>query len=418
MSFRTDPTLNSWTTTWMPGIALGILGVCLISGAIFAVFWARRKKRNLKASYPTVPVLTSSLPDKSHTLWLHGNTTIKPTHTFAAPPIPSEYAEVTPTIIPKPNNTAPPEPYATVTLQRNGGINNINEANCGNDGRIGRSGGMNGGNSGHSDDSCRKCSASPSSSGDYNAPVRMPMNICEMLPPPPDHPYGSYKPPNNMTIRTNPAALSPHVLRRIPPTPPRWGTLPPPIPNFPQNWIPQDRRQQQQQQQQTDNQNHLYTENEYESGSVLYEQFCRDNEASYFNEGGEPTEEYYRNVNMEFFEDQEFEPSTPPPPCPDSSCGRINSNLRLLANNTNGANGNGNNCIGNGIGGGGGGGGGGRRCYRNAQSRDTSCERNCGGGGGNNSSDDSESGDNRWVPRQRRSRSRSKSGERKYRGDQ
>lgn len=36
----------------MSGIALGILGLCLVGGAIFAIFWARRNKRNMKASYP------------------------------------------------------------------------------------------------------------------------------------------------------------------------------------------------------------------------------------------------------------------------------------------------------------------------------------------------------------------------------
>lgn len=36
----------------MSGIALGILGICLVGGAIFAVFWARRNKRNMKAAYP------------------------------------------------------------------------------------------------------------------------------------------------------------------------------------------------------------------------------------------------------------------------------------------------------------------------------------------------------------------------------
>lgn len=183
-------------------------------------------------------MLTATLPDKQHTLWLHGNPMIKPTHSLA-PPAASEYAEVTPTNhLQKPPlpNSAPPEPYATVTLQR--------------------------GTSGASDDTCAKCSASPSSS-EYNAPMREPMNLCEMLPPPPDHPYGAYKPPNNMTIRTNPTAMSPQVMRRVPPTPPRWGTLPPPIPSFPQTWCqrrPED---------------FFPEENDYESGSVLYEQCCR-----------------------------------------------------------------------------------------------------------------------------------------------
>lgn len=62
------------------------------------------------------PIITTSLPDKQHTLWLHGNTLIKPMHTIAQQPnqIASEYAEVT-QIMPKTNITsAPPEPYATV----------------------------------------------------------------------------------------------------------------------------------------------------------------------------------------------------------------------------------------------------------------------------------------------------------------
>lgn len=36
----------------MSGIALAILGISLISGAIFALFWARKNKRNMKAAYP------------------------------------------------------------------------------------------------------------------------------------------------------------------------------------------------------------------------------------------------------------------------------------------------------------------------------------------------------------------------------
>lgn len=50
--FRTDPTSAAWATTWMSGIALAILGISLISGAIFALYWARKNKRNMKASYP------------------------------------------------------------------------------------------------------------------------------------------------------------------------------------------------------------------------------------------------------------------------------------------------------------------------------------------------------------------------------
>lgn len=60
-------------------------------------------------------MLTASLPDKQHTLWLHGNTLLKPMHSVAAPNVnlASEYAEVT-QIMPKTNMSAPPEPYATV----------------------------------------------------------------------------------------------------------------------------------------------------------------------------------------------------------------------------------------------------------------------------------------------------------------
>lgn len=62
-------------------------------------------------------MLTTSLPDKQHTLWLHGNTLLKPMHSVAAPNLnlgSSEYAEVT-QIMPKTSISAPPEPYATVT---------------------------------------------------------------------------------------------------------------------------------------------------------------------------------------------------------------------------------------------------------------------------------------------------------------
>lgn len=371
-SYRTDPASSGWTSSRMTGLALGILGLCLVSAAIFTVFWARRNKRIMKASYPgnlqlepsfqsfrfiililisKGPSLTSSLPDKQHSLWLHGNTLLKPMHTISPPQIPSEYAEVTQTILPKNiHQAAPPEPYATVTLQRGA----------------------------QSDDSCVKCSASPSSS-EYNAPVREPLNICDVLPPPPNHPYGSYKPPNNMTIRTNPAAMSPQVSRRIPPTPPRWGNQAPPIPTFPQNWQSTDR---QQMPTDVDNNQDCYSENDYESGSVLYEQCCRPNDKNFFIRGGEPTEEYYRNINMEFLEEQEFEPSTPPPPCPDSYNNRINSNLRLLANGQDSPLNN-------------------RRPNRSQGSTQSA------------QSSDSES-DNRWAPRSRRSRSRSKSGDRKY----
>lgn len=172
-----------------------------------------------------------------------------------------------------------------------------------------------------SDDSCIKFSASPSSS-EYNAPIqeRQPLNICDVLPPPPDHPYGAYKPPNNMTIRTNPVAMSPQICRRTAQQS-RWPTLP--VQNYTQNW-------QQNEQQNYHNQSNrnisdmVEEENDYESGSVLYEQCCRpeDNLKSnrnFFNYG-EPTEEYYRNINMEFLDENEFDGhlSPPPEPCPDT----------------------------------------------------------------------------------------------------
>lgn len=49
---RTDPAVGTWATTWMSGIALAILVISLISGAIFALYWARKNKRNMKAAYP------------------------------------------------------------------------------------------------------------------------------------------------------------------------------------------------------------------------------------------------------------------------------------------------------------------------------------------------------------------------------
>lgn len=65
-------------------------------------------------------------------------------------------------------------------------------------------------------------------------------------------------------------------------------------------------------------------ENDYESGSVLYEQCMRTDvdamqpNRNYFSYG-EPTEEYYRNINMEFLEENEFDGHTSPPePCPDT----------------------------------------------------------------------------------------------------
>lgn len=63
------------------------------------------------------PILSAALPDKQHTLWLHGNTILKPLHSVAAPNanLNSEYAEVT-QIVRNTNISAPPEPYATVII--------------------------------------------------------------------------------------------------------------------------------------------------------------------------------------------------------------------------------------------------------------------------------------------------------------
>lgn len=287
---RTDLAVSAWSTSWLSTAALGILGLSLICGAVFALIWACKTKRKMKASYPG-SILTASLADKPHSMWLHGHTLTEPMHSLAAPiaaQMTSEYAEVAPAVNSKIlNNCEPPEPYATVTLQH-GGI--------------------------QSDDSCVKCSLSPSSS-EYNAPIREPLNICDVLPPPPDHPYSSYKTPNNMTIRTNPVPMSPQINRRTSHSTHHWNHTASPIQGYNNGWqepsalgiIGNER-------------NRDYYENEYESGSVLYEQCCRPDEIpnNIFYRGGEPTEEYYRNINMECLIGQEFEPSTPPPPCPDS----------------------------------------------------------------------------------------------------
>lgn len=136
--YRSDPA--TWATTWMSGIALAVLVISLISGAIFALYWARKNKRNMKASYPGMnhnkkksgtinlifiynvslpkagPILTANqtLVDKQHTLWLHGNTLLKPMHSVNVPDanLSSEYAEVA-QIMPK--SSVQPEPYATVS---------------------------------------------------------------------------------------------------------------------------------------------------------------------------------------------------------------------------------------------------------------------------------------------------------------
>lgn len=268
--------------------------------------------------------------------------------------MPTEYRDNTMTKPLSKSNfqTVPPEPYATVTLQRNIQL----------------------------DETFAKCASSPNSS-EYNVPVRVPLNLCDVLPPPPDHPYGSYKPPTNMTIRTNPTALSPHVTRKGTQVSPRWGTMPPPIPTFPQNWSP-DR---QMMPRDVENNQDCDSENDYESSSVLYEQCFHVNDKGFFSREGEPTEQYYRNINMEYLE-EDFESATPPPPCPDSSLypTSMNSNLRLLSiGQTSPLN-----------------------TRRPIRSQNSSIQSNC-------NSSDSES-DNRWAPRTRRNRSRSKSGDRKY----
>lgn len=251
----------------------------------------------MKASYPSA-TLPTNLIDKEQT-WLHGSTLLKnpPLATYQTQqslPMPishneneqqlSEYAEVT--------NSAPPEPYATVTLQRAIGGN-------------------------HSDDSCLKNSTSSPSSSEYNAPVHeQSVNYCDTMLPKmhQEHTYEAYKPPNNMTIRTNPTAISSPIIRRVPNIPPRWDSHAPPIPDFPHNWY--NERIQSNAMQNINAVNNDYnksnidafSENDYEYGSVLYEQ-CNGN--TFFNVGGEPTEEYYRNINMEFLEQQKYEMSPP-----------------------------------------------------------------------------------------------------------
>lgn len=62
--YRTDPASSGWTSSRMTGLALGILGLCLVSAAIFTVFWARRNKRIMKASYPGNSIEKPALHDK------------------------------------------------------------------------------------------------------------------------------------------------------------------------------------------------------------------------------------------------------------------------------------------------------------------------------------------------------------------
>ncbi|XP_055589281.1 roundabout homolog 2-like [Uranotaenia lowii] len=379
---RSDPTPSYWMSSWMSGTALVILCVGLIGGAVFAIFWTVRKKQSVKASYPG-PSVTTIIPDKQHTLWLHGNTLVKPSHSLD-PPSTSEYAELTNnTQQMKSNNCIPPEPYATVTLQRGGTI---------------------------SEESCMKCANSPVSS-EYNAPMREPINISDVLPPPPDHPYGTYRPPTSMTIRTNPAALSPQMMRKNHPPPPmpnRWDTMPPPIPSFPQNWI----RPRHMNPALTMNNAEMYTENDYESGSVLYEQCYRPDQMPpvmpppnghhFFGRGGEPTEEFYRHMNMEFSEDMCFEPASPPAPCPETPL-----NSKYMSGG--GAGSLDSPVISRKIGGG-----------MNTASRGhlpnsaSSNSNNYSSQHSTGQSSESDS-DNRWAPaRTKRSRSRSKSSDRKY----
>lgn len=335
-------------------------------------------------------MLATTLPDKQQTLWLHGNTLLKPMHSVIPPNqnhTSSEYAEVT-QIMPIKSNlvSAPPEPYATVTLQRGGGA--------------------------QSDDSCVKCSASPSSS-EYNAPVREPLNICDVLPPPPDHPY--YKPPNmtSMTIRTNPVAMSPQICRRA--AGQRWPTLPPPVPRFPQNWQENSNNTEKNSKRNRNTSPEIEEENDYESGSVLYEE-C-EQARNFFNYGGEPTEEYYRNINMEFLDENEMEP---PDPCPDtlpknrtkhSASGY--SGQSWLGNQSSSHNPSVSNES--------------SISYdddqlklRNDQSpvnsrRSMRNQNNNGGNSNQASSDESESDNNRWPARFHRSRSKDKNNDRKFR---
>lgn len=259
-------------------------------------------------------------------------------------------------------------------------------------------------NGAQSDDSCIKCSASPSSS-EYNAPIREPLNICDVLPPPPDHPY--YKPPNmaSMTIRTNPVAMSPQAICRRQAGVQRWPTLPPPVPNFPQNW-----------QQTVSNEPNfkrnrktspeIEEENDYESGSVLYEECDPNLGKNFFNYGGEPTEEYYRNINMEFLDENELlEP--PPDPCPEKNRTKHSasgySGQSWLSNSHNPSISNESSISYDDD----------RQKIRNDQSpvnsRRSARAQGC---GSNQSSDESESDNNRWPSRLR---SRSKSSDRKFR---
>lgn len=219
---------------------------------------------------------------------------------------------------------------------------------------------------------------------------------------------------SSMTIRTNPVAMSPQICRRQA-AQSRWPTLPPPVPHFPQNW----QQQQQHQPPQSNDKNYKRTrntspeieeENDYESGSVLYEECDQNMGKNFFNYGGEPTEEYYRNINMEFLDENEMEP--PPDPCPDtmpknrgtkhsgsgySGQSWLNKSHNPSISNESSASYDDD-----------------RHKPRNDQSpvnsRRSARNQSC---GSNQSSDESESDNNRWPSRLRRSRSKSK--DRKYR---
>lgn len=347
----------------MSGIAFGICGFFLLSATVFTIIWAKKNKRNLKGSFPAHS-LSSSQINKEQTIWVkNSSTVVKQTYTCVVPPPPptvlssSEYAEVSSIKITKINNgLSQLEPYATVTLPENDCRSTLKE--CANDKlNLKISNNECYQTNQTSDDSYQKCDISPSSSG-YNAPI----DLCDVLPPPPSYPDAHFFPINksnyNMTIRTNPTALSPRSVRRqILHLESNWRNpeLPPPIPNFPHNWI-QERQDNFErvnpcwysQYQFNSNTNHsngslvpnqFYSqrskaggdENEYESGSVLYEQLLRDKESFFFSEVGEPTEKYYRNVNMEFYDEKDFESSTPPPPCPSDRYSRKNINFIIAS---------------------------------------------------------------------------------------
>lgn len=135
----------------------------------------------------------------------------------------------------------------------------------------------------------------------------------------------------------------------------------------------------------------VYSENDYESGSVLYEQCYRPENPEFFSRGGEPTEEFYRNVNMEFYGDyyDEEHPVTPPGPAPGNDYPNNNSNLRLLGGNQDSP------------------------VNSRKQSRSTASTQSA---QSSDTESDDDGADHRWAPRPgRRSRSRSKSNDRKYR---